>query len=101
MANSTEAIVKESLDALMDDQSFLPDLKGLDRKKAFSSLHSILSTPDHVNKSYLRVSLENGEVERIPAFRVQHIIKFWALIKAVFAFIKQFPKKKWVISLHS
>lgn len=72
MGNSTEAIVQESLDALMEDQSFLPELKDLDRKKAFSSLHSILSTPDHVNKSFLRISLENGEVERIPAFRVQH-----------------------------
>ncbi|GGJ97723.1 glutamate dehydrogenase [Lentibacillus kapialis] len=72
MGNSTETIIRESLDALMDDQSFLPDLKDSERKKAFSSLHSILSTPDHVNKSYLRIALEDGEVERIPAFRVQH-----------------------------
>ncbi|MEN2766641.1 Glu/Leu/Phe/Val family dehydrogenase [Ornithinibacillus xuwenensis] len=72
MANQTVDIVKDSLRALMDDKSFLPELKGERRKKASISLLSILSTPNHVNKSYLRVTLENGQVVRIPAFRVQH-----------------------------
>ncbi|ALX47294.1 Glu/Leu/Phe/Val family dehydrogenase [Lentibacillus amyloliquefaciens] len=72
MASNTGEIVQESLDALMDDHSFLPELDGMERQRAFSSLHSILSTPDHVKKTYLRVARENGEVERIPAFRVQH-----------------------------
>ncbi|SFB35044.1 glutamate dehydrogenase (NAD(P)+) [Lentibacillus halodurans] len=72
MGNSTEKIVQESLDALMDDDSFLPELKDQAREKAFSSLNSILSTPNHVNKSFLRVTLENGKVERIPSFRIQH-----------------------------
>lgn len=72
MANKTGTIVKESLDALLDDQTFLPELKEQAREKAFTSLVSILSTPNHVSKSFLRVALENGKVVRIPAFRVQH-----------------------------
>lgn len=65
-------IVKDSLQVLVDDVHFLPELTGEGREKAYSSLLSILSTPDHVNKSFLRIALENGQVTRIPAFRVQH-----------------------------
>jgi len=72
VANQTVDIVRDSLKALVDEQTFLPELTGEDRKKAFNSLLSILSTPDHVNKSYLRIALENGQVVRIPSFRVQH-----------------------------
>ncbi|GGA87533.1 Glu/Leu/Phe/Val family dehydrogenase [Ornithinibacillus halotolerans] len=72
MANQTVDIVKNSLKALIEDKSFLPELNGEGRKKAFTSLLSILSTPDHVNKSYLRIALENGQVVRVPSFRVQH-----------------------------
>ncbi|WP_026905934.1 Glu/Leu/Phe/Val family dehydrogenase [Paucisalibacillus globulus] len=72
MVNQTVDIVKDSLKVLIDDGSFLPDLVGEGRNKAFTSLLSILSTPNHVNKSYLRIALENGQVVRIPAFRVQH-----------------------------
>lgn len=72
MANSTVNIVEESLEALLDDESFLDDLTGPTRQKAFTSLASILSTPNHVNKSFLRITLENGEVVRVPSFRVQH-----------------------------
>ncbi|PAV28814.1 glutamate dehydrogenase [Virgibacillus profundi] len=72
MANQTGVIVEESLNALLDDETFLPELQGSSREKAFTSLVSILSTPNHVNKSFLRIALENGNVVRIPAFRVQH-----------------------------
>lgn len=72
MSGQTSNIVKESLQALLDDQTFLSDLTGEIREKAYSSLVSILSTPNHVNKSFLRISLENRKVIRIPAFRVQH-----------------------------
>ncbi|WP_188454596.1 Glu/Leu/Phe/Val family dehydrogenase [Virgibacillus oceani] len=72
MASNTSTIVQESLNALFDDQTFLPDLQDETRNKAFTSLVSILSTPNHVNKSFLRIALENGKVVRIPAFRVQH-----------------------------
>ncbi|TFE02144.1 Glu/Leu/Phe/Val family dehydrogenase [Jeotgalibacillus salarius] len=72
MQYQTRAIVQESLDALMDDEMFLPDLKDAGRKKAFSSLGAVLSTPNKVHKSFLRIVLEKGEIVRVPAFRVQH-----------------------------
>ncbi|WP_061810401.1 Glu/Leu/Phe/Val family dehydrogenase [Rossellomorea vietnamensis] len=72
MISQTRDIVQKSLDALLEDQSFLPEVKGENRKKAFTSLTSILSTPNHVHKSYLRIPLDDEKVVRIPAFRVQH-----------------------------
>ncbi|WP_430786323.1 Glu/Leu/Phe/Val family dehydrogenase [Virgibacillus flavescens] len=72
MSKQTSTIVEESLNALYDDETFLPDLTNGVREKAFTSLTSILSTPNHVNKSFLRIALENDKVVRIPAFRVQH-----------------------------
>ncbi|WP_408009624.1 Glu/Leu/Phe/Val family dehydrogenase [Pseudalkalibacillus sp. A8] len=72
MAGQNGAIVQHSLDALLEDESFLPDLREQDRKQAFTSLTAILSTPNHIHKSFLRIALENGKVVRIPAFRVQH-----------------------------
>src|SRR5690625_5055618 len=72
MENITAKIVRKSLNALANDNTFLPTLQEQDREKAFTSLVSILSTPNHVYKSYLRVALENGSVVRIPSFRVQH-----------------------------
>lgn len=72
MGNVTAEIVQDSLQALADDETFLPELKGQTREKAFTSLVSILSTPNRVYKSFLSVPLENGNVVRIPSFRVQH-----------------------------
>src|SRR5690625_4672705 len=72
MGNITKKIVQQSLDALSEDPSLLPELYDQAREKAFTSLVSILSTPNHVHKSFLRIALENGSVVRIPAFRVQH-----------------------------
>ncbi|MGG4169048.1 Glu/Leu/Phe/Val dehydrogenase [Rossellomorea vietnamensis] len=72
MISQTRDIVQKSLNALLEDQSFLPEVKGENRKKAFTSLTSILSTPNHVHKSYLRIPLDDEKVVRIPAFRVQH-----------------------------
>ncbi|WP_404407283.1 Glu/Leu/Phe/Val dehydrogenase [Jeotgalibacillus malaysiensis] len=72
MQYQTRAIVQESLDALMDDKMFLTDLQNGPRKKAFSSLGAVLSTPNKIHKSFLRIVLEKGEIVRIPAFRVQH-----------------------------
>lgn len=72
MASQTGQIVQESLDALRQDEFFLPELQGLTRKQMFTSLTAILSTPNHIHKSFLRISLEDGRVVRIPAFRVQH-----------------------------
>ncbi|WP_339147927.1 MULTISPECIES: Glu/Leu/Phe/Val dehydrogenase [unclassified Sutcliffiella] len=72
MISQTRMIVQESLDALLEDTAFLPELVGEARKQAFTSLGAILSTPNHLHKSFLRIALENGSVVRIPAFRVQH-----------------------------
>ncbi|WP_221568173.1 Glu/Leu/Phe/Val dehydrogenase [Alkalihalobacillus sp. TS-13] len=72
MASQTGSIVQHSLDALLEDETFLPDLKEQDRQQAFTSLTAILSTPNHIHKSFLRIALENGKVVRIPSFRVQH-----------------------------
>jgi glutamate dehydrogenase (NAD(P)+) len=72
LISQTRDIVQKSLDALLEDELFLPEVKGETRKKAFTSLTSILSTPNHVHKSYLRIPLEDEKVVRIPAFRVQH-----------------------------
>ncbi|MBB6453690.1 glutamate dehydrogenase (NAD(P)+) [Salirhabdus euzebyi] len=72
MSNQTGAIVQYSLDALLEDPSFLPDLQGETRAQAFTSLASILSTPNHIHKSFLRIALENGKIARIPSYRVQH-----------------------------
>lgn len=72
MASQTGAIVQQSLNALMDDSSFLPQVQGQRRAQAFQSLAAILSTPNKVHKAFLRIALENGSVVRIPAFRIQH-----------------------------
>jgi glutamate dehydrogenase (NAD(P)+) len=47
MSSQTGAIVQRSLDALMEDQGFLKDLQDETRKKVFTSLAAILSTPNH------------------------------------------------------
>lgn len=70
MQTETRKIIQESLDALLENDSFLPDLAN--RKQAFASLSAILSTPNKIHKSFLRVPLDDGSVVRIPAYRAQH-----------------------------
>jgi glutamate dehydrogenase (NAD(P)+) len=72
MVSQTRSIVQQSLDALLKDRVFLPEMKDKTREQAFTSLGAILSTPNQIHKSFLRIPLENGNVIRIPAFRVQH-----------------------------
>ncbi|XEC96339.1 Glu/Leu/Phe/Val dehydrogenase [Paenibacillus tarimensis] len=72
MTRQTGAIVQHSLQALLNDSSFLPDLQEEERRQAFTSLAAILSTPNKVHKSFLRITRDNGDVVRIPAFRIQH-----------------------------
>ena len=72
MAKQTTDIIERSLQILLGENSFLPELQDEARTKAFRSLTAILSTPNHIHKSYLRIARENGEVVRIPAFRMQH-----------------------------
>ncbi|UVI32905.1 Glu/Leu/Phe/Val family dehydrogenase [Paenibacillus spongiae] len=70
--NQTSVIIENSLLNLLEDPAFLPTLQEEARTKAFHSLASILSTPNKIHKSFLRIPLDNGEVVRIPAFRTQH-----------------------------
>ncbi|NIK76145.1 glutamate dehydrogenase (NAD(P)+) [Paenibacillus castaneae] len=72
MASQTGAIVQQSLNALMGDQAFLPHLQDQSREQVFLSLAAILSTPNKVHKAFLRITLDNGNVVRIPAYRIQH-----------------------------
>ncbi|WP_424767242.1 Glu/Leu/Phe/Val family dehydrogenase [Paenibacillus sp. sgz302251] len=72
MASQTGAIVQQSLSALMGDPSFLPSLQKQAREQAFMSLAAILSTPNKVHKAFLRITVDNGNVVRIPAYRIQH-----------------------------
>lgn len=72
MANQTSDIIELSLKNLLEEPAFLPDLQQEGRVKAFNSLTAILTTPNHIHKSFLRIVLENDEVVRIPSFRVQH-----------------------------
>ncbi len=70
MQTETQKVIQESLDALLENDSFLPDLEN--REQAFTSLSAILSTPDNIHKSFLRVPLDDGSVVRIPSYRAQH-----------------------------
>ncbi|WLR47920.1 Glu/Leu/Phe/Val dehydrogenase [Halobacillus litoralis] len=67
-----QTIIEESLKAIMEDADFLPDLKAQTREQAYNSLVALLSTPNHIHKSFLRITTENGTIVRIPSFRVQH-----------------------------
>lgn len=72
MAGQTTEVIKQSLARLFDEEDFLPDLQQDKREKAFRSLAAILSTPNRIHKAFLRIALDNGEVVRIPAYRVHH-----------------------------
>lgn len=72
MKEQTETIVEESLGALLRNKEFLSDMQGSMREQAFTSLSAILSTPNKIHQSFLRVPLDDGSVVRIPSFRVQH-----------------------------
>lgn len=70
MQTETQKVIQESLDALLENDSFLPGLEN--RKQAFTSLSAILSTPDNIHKSFLRIPLDDGSVVRIASYRAQH-----------------------------
>ncbi|MFD0960966.1 Glu/Leu/Phe/Val family dehydrogenase [Paenibacillus chungangensis] len=68
----TDEIIGQSLQVLKETSSFLSDVNGCHRDQVFDSLAAILSTPNKVHKAFLRIPLENGNVRRIPAYRIQH-----------------------------
>lgn len=72
MTKQTTDFIDSSLQYLLNDATYLTELQDEARTKAFKSLTAILSTPNRIHKSFLRIVLENEEVVRIPAFRTQH-----------------------------
>ena len=84
MASQTGAIIQYSLDALLEDLSFLPNLHDQARQQAFTSLAAILSTPNHIHQSFLRIPLESGKVVRFLPFVFSIMIR-WDPTKEEFA----------------
>ncbi|MFD2114411.1 Glu/Leu/Phe/Val dehydrogenase [Paenibacillus yanchengensis] len=72
MASQTDIIIQQSLQSLMGDITYLPTVTDQHREQVFQSIAAILSTPNKVHKAFLRIPLQNGTVQRIPAYRVQH-----------------------------
>ncbi|MFC4736104.1 Glu/Leu/Phe/Val dehydrogenase [Bacillus daqingensis] len=68
----TQMLIKDMMKRLYEDDTFLPEENGDARERFFQSGTEILTTTDKVIKSYIRVSRDNREIERIPAYRVQH-----------------------------
>lgn len=68
----TQQTIEQAIDLLYAEGDFLPELKGEVRRKKFESAKEILTTTDKIIKSYIRVSRDDGQVVRIPAYRVQH-----------------------------
>lgn len=68
----TQNMIRDIMDQLYEDGSFLPEETGEIRKRLFESGKEILTTTDKVIKSYIRVTRDDRSIERIPAFRVQH-----------------------------
>src|SRR5690606_32908603 len=72
MGQHTGAIIEQALALISKEPEVLPKLQGQSRDQAFRSLAAILSTPNKSHKAYLRITRDNGSVERIPAYRIQH-----------------------------
>ncbi|SDO24808.1 Glu/Leu/Phe/Val family dehydrogenase [Alkalicoccus daliensis] len=69
--HDTQNLIESIMESLYKDENFLEEI-GADRERYFQSGTEILTTTDKIIKSYIRVSRDNREIERIPAYRVQH-----------------------------
>lgn len=72
MGQHTGAIIEQALSLISKEYEVLPKLQDQAREKAFRSLAAILSTPNKSHKAYLRITRDDGNVERVPAYRIQH-----------------------------
>ena len=70
--SATQETIRKCIDTLFQMKEYLNELDGEERKKRFESAKEILTTTDKVIKSYLRVRKDNGQIVRIPSYRVQH-----------------------------
>jgi glutamate dehydrogenase (NAD(P)+) len=68
----TQDLIEKIMERLYEDKEFITEETGEARKRFFQSGTEILTTTDKIIKSYIRVSRDNREIERIPAYRIQH-----------------------------
>lgn len=69
---NSETMIKDTIKKLYEDDTFLSELKEEERKRSFRSFSEILTTPNKILKAYLRIPMDNGEIKRVEAYRVQH-----------------------------
>ncbi|KAB8137444.1 Glu/Leu/Phe/Val dehydrogenase [Gracilibacillus oryzae] len=68
----TQVTIRQAIDQLNQKEGFIPELTKEEREKRFESAKEVLTTTDKVIKSYLRVRRDDGQIVRIPSYRVQH-----------------------------
>ncbi|QDI92747.1 Glu/Leu/Phe/Val dehydrogenase [Salicibibacter halophilus] len=69
--DETRNLIKKVVDKLKKEP-FRNEFTGNENGEVFDSAAEIIKTTDKIIKSYIRVSRDNGTIERIPAYRVQH-----------------------------
>lgn len=69
--DETRNLIKAVVDKLKKEP-FRNEFTGNENGEVFDSAAEIIKTTDKIIKSYIRVSRDNGTIERIPAYRVQH-----------------------------
>ncbi|SDH43075.1 glutamate dehydrogenase (NAD(P)+) [Alteribacillus persepolensis] len=71
--SQTKKLIEEVVSELKQEKFLEEDITHpSEREKVLDSAGEILKITDKVIKSYIRVSREEGVIERIPAYRVQH-----------------------------
>ncbi|WP_026703376.1 Glu/Leu/Phe/Val family dehydrogenase [Salibacterium aidingense] len=70
--SQTKVLIEEVIKDLKQNNEFLEMDNLEERNKTLESAGEILKTTDKIIKSYVRVSRDVGNIERIPAYRVQH-----------------------------
>lgn len=68
----TKKTTEQAIQTLLKRPDFLPEVTEERRRNIFDAANEILTTTDKVIKSYLRVSRDDGSVNRVPAYRIQH-----------------------------
>lgn len=68
----TKTTIEDAIEMLHNDPQFIEELRDKRRRQIFNSAKEILTTTDKIVKSYIRVSRDEGGVNRIPAYRIQH-----------------------------
>ncbi|WP_246516553.1 Glu/Leu/Phe/Val family dehydrogenase [Salicibibacter cibarius] len=69
--DETRTLIQEVVDKLKKE-TFSNEFTNNENGEVFDSAAEIIKTTDKIIKSYIRVSRDNGVIERIPAYRVQH-----------------------------